>query len=127
MHPKLQEWLNTPSNKEGSTNLMYLAELIAVNGKSIDIGRLGRVPDDSVWGRKGLIPNEALDLTAMVQFAWGIMFALGVDLRPNLYEVIEKEVTRREARSLLYIPTNEEQNVFGKQGNHAPNKIKIGR
>lgn len=125
MHPKLQEFLNGPSNKKGLTNLMYLAELIAVNGGSIDIGSLVRVPNDTVWGRKGLIPNEALDLTGMIQFAWGILFTIEQDLRPLLFEVIQKEITRREARSSIYIPTTEEQSVFGKQRTaHAPTKVK---
>lgn len=114
MHPKLLHWLNGPSNQEGKTNLSLLAELIAVNGGSLDIHRIGAVPNQSKWGRVGLTPNEALELTGMVQFAWGIMFTLEQDLRPVLHEAVQNEITRQERGSAIHIAGSSEIAQFGK-------------
>lgn len=114
MHVKLLHWLNGPSTKEGKTNLKYLAELIAVNGGSIDIGRVGAIKNESVWGRTGLTPNEALDLTSMVHFSWGIMFAIEKDLRGELQEVVQIEINRQQSGMTIHVPNSSEVSAFSK-------------
>lgn len=114
MHPKLLIWLNGPSPKDGKTNLHYLAELIAVNGGKVDIHRVGAVKNDSKWGRAGITPNEALDLTGMLQFAWGIMFVLDADMRGELHEAVQNEITRQEKGFLIHIPGQNEVAQFSK-------------
>lgn len=114
MHPKLLQFLNGPSNTEGKTNLRLLAELIAVNGGSLDINRIGAVPNESKWGRAGLTPNEALELTGLIQFCWGIMFTLEQDLRPLLHEAVQNEITRQEKGSAIHIAGSSEIAKFGK-------------
>lgn len=103
MHNKLIQYLN-------SGNLTKLAELIAVNYGQIDIKRIGPVPNDSVWGREGLTPTEAFELTAGIQFCWGIMFGLGIDDHKELNEAIQNEITKREQKLSICIPTTEEIN-----------------
>lgn len=115
MHPKLLHWLNGDSSKKGKTNLQYLAELIAVNDGSIDIHKLGAVPNDSVWKRTGLVPNEALDLTGMVQFCHGIMFTLEKDLRNVLNECVQHEIDQQVRGTRIIIPRSDEISRFSKK------------
>lgn len=116
MHQKLLQWLNGPSNMDGKTNLQYLAELIAVNGGSLDIHKIGAVKNESKWGRAGLTPNEALELTGIVQFGWGIMFTLELDQRGLLHEAVQNEITRQERGSRIHIAGSTEIAKFGKSG-----------
>lgn len=115
MHPKLLHWLNGPSTKDGKTNIQYLSELIGVNGGSIDIRKLGAVPDESPWKRSGLVPNEALDLTAMTHFAWGLMFGIEKDLRDVLNECVQNEINRQVKGTAIYIPRSDEIERFSRK------------
>lgn len=93
---KLLEFLNS------NNNLRRLVELYRVNNKSFDIKQIGR---------PGLTPNEALDLTSMVQFCWGIMWAMSWDGRDWLVQVLENEVARIERGGTIHVPTEEEYRI----------------
>lgn len=113
---KLKMWLNNPSKKPGLTNLAYLAELIAVNGGSFDIHAIGsKLVPESPWKRVGLVPNEALDMTGMIQCAFGIMIGVGLDLEQDFHEIIQNEIERQRVGTCIHVATSDEQRRFGKQ------------
>lgn len=112
MHPKLMKFLNGPSRCEGKTILTYLSELIAVNGGSIDIKKIGSMKVTNPWGRTGLTPNEAFELTGMVQFAHGIMFTLELDLTATFNEAIQNEISKQVDGRKIYVPLTEEVQKF---------------
>lgn len=116
MHERITAWLQTASEKmPEKTSFQRLIELIAVNYGQIDVSRLGPVPNESKWGRAGLTPNEALELTGLINFFFGCIYALGVpEEAQQLRESIQREIARIESGSLLTLPTTDEINVIAK-------------
>jgi len=90
-------------------NIQRLAELVAVNGGSLDPKGAKPTPTNTVWRRKGLTINEAFDLVALVQYACGIMAGCGQDYRKQLADLIQEEIRKKESGTNICIATEDER------------------
>lgn len=113
----LAEWLSSPSGRTNKNTICYLAELIAVNGGSIEVTKIGNiVPNKTVWKRAGLNPQEAIDLVRLSSFLKGMFYVLeNQELEHEVFQLIQREIEKMERGSKLVIPTLSEQKVFGKE------------
>lgn len=98
---KLREWLNT--------NVGRVAELVAVNGGTFEVARLGATcsSHSNRYGRLGLNPNEAFELT----YYRGIIDALiNTDTNPQLAVKYMRDSIDREIRgNVIEIASPEQQ------------------
>lgn len=78
---KLDEFLNSPFDGL-KTNLDRLRELKRKNGDLFEL-------------TNRLTPRELLDMVAITQYCLGIMFALGVDRRQELIDLLDQNIITR--------------------------------
>lgn len=96
-------------------NIGKLADLVGINGGSLDPKGGGPKKADNVWGRVGLTIQEVFDLIALTQYAMGIMAGSGVDDRQEFLSVLGERVRRKISGSTICLPTTEELKRFSRQ------------
>lgn len=115
MHPKIREWLDKPVGKDDKKVLEYLAELIAVNGGSMNVTTIGTVkPKNNAWKREGLTPQEGIFLVKLQAFLSGMLEIVPHDnSAQEVSELIQAEINRVERKGMLLEPTSTELAQFG--------------
>lgn len=103
-----------PNGKKTSE---YLAELIILNGGNSNVTSFGEVKPtkENRFGRVGLTIQEAFHLNQITNFLNGILFVLGSpELEIDVMQAVLVEVEKVKTGSLLYLPTGEENRLYGR-------------